>query len=54
MTTGEVYHYAEPFLNAGDTDSPETGTYYARLRHERILNGQCRIAARSTSPLLAP
>ncbi|WP_336293482.1 hypothetical protein [Cronobacter dublinensis] len=54
MTTGEVYHYAEPFLNAGDAASPETGAYYARLRHERILNGQCRIAARNTSPLLAP
>ena len=50
MTTGEVYHYAEPFLNAGDAASPETGAYDARLRHERILNGQCRIAARSTSP----
>ncbi|HGC6390723.1 TPA: type VI secretion system Vgr family protein [Cronobacter dublinensis] len=54
MTTGEVYHYAEPFLNAGDTDSPETGAYYARLRHERILNKQSRITGRSTSPLLAP
>jgi type VI secretion system secreted protein VgrG len=40
ITTGEVYHYAEPFLSEGDTDTPESGAYYARLRHERILNAQ--------------
>ena len=26
ITTGETYHYAEPFLSAGDTESTETGT----------------------------
>lgn len=54
ITTGEVYHYAEPFLSAGDPDSPESGAFYARLRHERILNGQHIVGGRSTSPQLAP
>ena len=54
ITTGEVYHYAEPFLSEGDPDSPESGAFYARLRHERILNGQHTVNGRSTSPQLAP
>ncbi|ELY4782363.1 type VI secretion system tip protein VgrG [Cronobacter sakazakii] len=54
ITTGEVYHYAEPFLTEGDPDSPETGAYYARLRHERLLNGQSLMTGRSTSPHLLP
>ncbi|QHB33858.1 type VI secretion system tip protein VgrG [Yersinia canariae] len=54
ITTGEVYHYAEPFLSEGDTQSTETGAFYARLRHERILNGQVTVSGRSTSPLLSP
>lgn len=54
ITTGEVYHYAEPFLSEGDVQSTETGAFYARLRHERILNGQLTVSGRSTSPLLSP
>lgn len=54
ITTGETYHYAEPFLTAGDAESPETGAYFARLRHERILNEQYRVSGRSSSPHLAP
>ncbi|WP_423249876.1 type VI secretion system Vgr family protein [Cronobacter sakazakii] len=54
ITTGEVYHYAEPFLTEGDPDSPETGAYYARLRHERLLNEQSLMTERSTSPHLLP
>ncbi|TNV23013.1 type VI secretion system tip protein VgrG [Buttiauxella sp. B2] len=54
ITTGETYHYAEPFLSEGDTDSTETGAYFARLRHERILNTQYTVSGRSTSPQLAP
>ncbi|MCI0217756.1 UNVERIFIED_ASMBLY: type VI secretion system tip protein VgrG [Cronobacter sakazakii] len=54
ITTGEVYHYAEPFLTEGDPDSPETGAYYARLRHERLLNEQALMTGRSTSPCLLP
>lgn len=53
-TTGEVYHYAEPFLSAGDTDTPEAGAFYARLRHERLLNAQQQVTGRSTSPELLP
>jgi type VI secretion system secreted protein VgrG len=54
LTTGEVYHYAEPFLTAGETETPESGAFYARLRHERLLNGQHRVSGRATSPLLTP
>ncbi|ALB63565.1 VgrG protein [Cronobacter condimenti 1330] len=54
ITTGETYHYAEPFLTAGDAESPETGAYFARLRHERILNMQFRVSGHSSSPHLAP
>lgn len=54
ITTGEVYHYAEPFLSEGDTETPESGAYYARLRHERILNAQQAVIGKTTSPVLAP
>ncbi len=54
ITTGEVYHYAEPFLTEGDPNSPETGAYYARLRHERLLNEQSLMTGRSTSLHLLP
>lgn len=54
ITTGETYHYAEPFLTAGDAESPETGAYFARLRHERLLNAQYRVSGHSSSPHLAP
>lgn len=54
VTTGEVYHYAEPFLNVGDIDTPESGAFYARLRHERILNAQSWVSGHSTSPILVP
>lgn len=54
VTTGEVYHYAEPFLNVGDIDTPESGAFFAQLRHERILNAQSWVSGHSTSPMLAP
>ena len=54
ITTGETYHYAEPFLTADDAESTETGAYFARLRHERILNAQSRVSGHSSSPHLAP
>lgn len=53
-TTGEVYHYAEPFLSEGDIETPESGAYYARLRHERILNSQQEVVGKTTSPVLVP
>ena len=54
ITTGEVYHYSEPFLSEGNPDTPESGAYYARLRHERILNAQQVVSGKTTSPVLAP
>lgn len=54
ITTGEVYHYAEPFLDVGDITIPESGAFYAYLRHERILNDQSWVSGHSTSPMLAP
>jgi len=54
ITTGETYHYAEPFLSEGDTESTETGAYFARLRHERILNAQYTVSGHSSSPSLVP
>ncbi|MCH9294612.1 DUF2345 domain-containing protein, partial [Klebsiella quasipneumoniae] len=54
ITAGETYHYAEPFLTAGDTESTESGAYFARLRHERILNAQYRVSGHSSSLHLAP
>ncbi|QIM43075.1 type VI secretion system Vgr family protein [Leclercia adecarboxylata] len=54
LTTGETYHYAEPFLTAGDAESTETGAFFARLRHERILNAQYRVSGHSSSPHLVP
>lgn len=54
ITTGEVYHYAEPFLTEGETELTESGAFFAHIRHERLLNGQCVISGRSTSPLLVP
>jgi len=54
ITTGETYHYAEPFLTGGGTESTETGAFFARLRHERILNAQYAVSGHSSSPLLAP
>ncbi|EPO3374182.1 type VI secretion system Vgr family protein [Enterobacter hormaechei] len=54
ITTGETYHYAEPFLTAGDAESTESGAYFARLRHERILNTQYHVTGHSSSPHLVP
>jgi type VI secretion system secreted protein VgrG len=53
-TTGEVYHYAEPFLSEGEAETPEGGAWYARLRHERYLNTQQTVTGRASSPVLAP
>ncbi|MEA9390202.1 type VI secretion system tip protein VgrG [Acerihabitans sp. TG2] len=54
LTTGEVYHYAQPFHNAGEAQQPETGAFYARIHHEYLLNRQLTASGRSTSPLLSP
>ena len=54
ITTGEVYHYAEPFLSAGERDGAESGAFFARLRHERLLNGQLTVSGRASGPSLVP
>ncbi|RON09957.1 hypothetical protein BK659_08595 [Pseudomonas brassicacearum] len=59
-TYGEAYHYAEPYRVLGnalaqDEDlHSESGYFYARLRHERYLNGQTRLSGLSSSATLAP
>ncbi|MBD2805885.1 type VI secretion system tip protein VgrG [Xenorhabdus sp. ZM] len=54
-TYGDVYRYAEPYREAGDSLEPdaESGAFFARLHHERLLNNQHRVTGMSTSPQLA-
>ncbi len=58
-TYGEAYHYAEPYTVLGDALDQdedlesESGFFYARLRHERYLNGQTRLSGVSSSATLA-
>lgn len=49
-----MYHYAEPFLNVGDIDTPESGAFFVQLRHERLLNSQSLVSGQSTCPILGP
>ncbi|TBL87526.1 type VI secretion system Vgr family protein [Hafnia alvei] len=57
-TYGEAYHYADNYLAAGDKNSPqsepESGSFYARLRHERYLNQQTLLHGFTTSAALSP
>lgn len=53
-TYGEAYHYADNFLKTGDKATPESGAFYARIRHERYLNGRAILKGQSTSSLLMP
>ncbi|CAI0890225.1 type VI secretion system Vgr family protein [Serratia ficaria] len=57
-TYGEAYHYADNYLTPGSTydrnPAPESGAFYARVRHERYLNGQTRLSAITSCPTLAP
>lgn len=57
-TYGEAYHYADNYLAAGDKNSPqsepESGAFYARLRHERYLNQQTLLHGFTTSAALSP
>lgn len=56
ITIGEHYRYAEPFAIAGDDDTakPESGAFYARLHHERVLNHAARLHLFSNSDAVAP
>ncbi len=57
-TFGEAYHWGDNYLTAGNAHdrhpAPESGTFYARLRHERYLNGQTRMQATTSCPTLCP
>jgi type VI secretion system secreted protein VgrG len=57
-TCGEAYHYADNYLTAGSPydrhPAPESGAFYARIRHERYLNGQTRLAGITSSATLSP
>ncbi|HDR2672455.1 TPA: type VI secretion system tip protein VgrG, partial [Enterobacter bugandensis] len=57
-TYGEAYHYADNYLTPGSAHernpAPESGAFYARIRHERYLNGQTRTRAITSSPALSP
>lgn len=53
VATGEHYHYAPPYREAGAEDEPESGSFYARIRHERLLNGAVRLHLFSNAAELA-
>lgn len=57
-TFGEAYHWGDNYLTAGNVHdrhpAPESGAFYARLRHERYLNGQTRTQAITSCPTLCP
>ncbi len=57
-TYGEAYHWADNYLTTGDTydrhPAPESGAFYARIRHERYLNGQTQTHAITSCPVLSP
>lgn len=57
-TCGEAYHWGDNYLTAGSTYDrnpvPESGAFYARIRHERYLNGQTQTHAITSCPTLSP
>ncbi|WP_435341574.1 type VI secretion system Vgr family protein [Klebsiella quasipneumoniae] len=57
-TFGEAYHWGDNYLTAGNVHdrhpAPESGAFYARLRHERYLNGQTRMQGTTSCPTLCP
>ena len=57
-TYGDAYHWADNYLTAGTSHdrnpAPESGAFYARIRHERYLNGQTQTRAITSCPTLSP
>ena len=57
-TCGEAYHYGDNYLTQGSAYDrnpvPESGSFYARIRHERYLNGQTKTRAFTSCPVLSP
>ncbi|WP_203435810.1 type VI secretion system Vgr family protein [Enterobacter hormaechei] len=57
-TYGEAYHWADNYLTPGSVydrnPAAESGAFYARIRHERYLNGQTQTVAFTSCPALSP
>lgn len=57
-TYGEAYHWGDNYLTPGDSaqrdPEPESGAFYARIRHERYLNGQVQLNGETNCATLAP
>ena len=57
-TCGDAYHWGDNYLTRGDAydrnPAPESGAFYARIRHERYLNGQTRTQGITSCPTLFP
>lgn len=57
-TCGEAYHWGDNYLTAGNphdrNPSPESGAFFARIRHERYLNGQTQTHAITSCLTLSP
>lgn len=57
-TYGEAYHWADNYLTPGNSDQrdpePESGAFYARIRHERYLNRQTLLNGETNCATLAP
>lgn len=57
-TCGEAYHYGDNYLTPGSAydrnPAAESGAFYARIRHERYLNGQTQTVAFTSCPTLSP
>ncbi|MGN7788636.1 type VI secretion system Vgr family protein [Enterobacter sp. 22452] len=57
-TYGDAYHWADNYLTPGSAydrnPAPESGAFYARIRHERYLNGQTQARAITSCPTLSP
>lgn len=56
ITFGQAYHYADRYLTDGDFygQEAETATFYARLRHEYLLNSQHVLGATTSDTSLQP
>ncbi|MCW3143431.1 type VI secretion system tip protein VgrG [Enterobacter hormaechei] len=57
-TYGEAYHWADNYLKPGSAydrnPAAESGAFYARIRHERYLNGQTQTVAFTSCPVISP
>ncbi|MCS3433645.1 type VI secretion system Vgr family protein [Klebsiella sp. BIGb0407] len=56
MTFGEVYHYRPRYQECGDKIYPtaETGNFWARLEHERLLSTQTVVTGSSSDAHISP